>query len=68
MCELKPTSSQTGQQVDKRSKYQQLEQEHKPQGLMGLGANSWATPMCQGFSNYIDHLKPVTRGIHTACA
>ena len=34
---------------------------------MGLGANNWGTPMDQGFSNYIDHLKLVTRGTHIAC-
>lgn len=67
MRELKTTSSQTGQQVDKRSKYQQLEREHKHQGLTGLDANNWGTPMGEGFSNYVDHLKPATRGTHIAC-
>lgn len=33
---------------------------------MGLGANDWGTPMGQGFSKYIDHLKPATRGTHIA--
>lgn len=67
MCKLKPASSQTGQQVDKKSKYQQLEWTHQPQGLMGSEANNWGTPMAQGFSNYTDHLKPGTKGTHTAC-
>lgn len=52
MCELKPTSSQTGQQVEV---------------LMHLGANNWETPMGQDFSNYTDHLKQATRGTRIAC-
>ena len=66
MCELKPTSSQAGQQVANRSKYQQLEWEHKPQVLTGLGANNWGTPRGQDFSNYTDHLKLATTGTHIA--